>query len=146
MSSRWVKGARNIYNNEGRYGIGYKDRVFFRFPEADLSVKNLRGLTSKANKQLTGIHGCLFLKVPTGRFSEIAHDCEEILNKDYSNVSAVKVVSLDYELDEQRGVRISRDEGLVLNPKARIPLGDPFRDVFRKNMFFNKFNRSNGST
>lgn len=124
----------------GQRGTQYKDRIFFRFPDEQLQLKNVNSLLGKANKQIYGLPGCVFLKVPHYRFEESIEEIIRLLDKNrYSNLGAVKLVALNRTFVPDKGVKTERSEKLLLNDSARLPVAKPILDCLSKNIMFNKW-------
>jgi hypothetical protein len=89
INSREVKSLKDVYLETNKTGIKYKHRLFFRFPPQNLELRNLSNIIKNANKQIMGMQGCVFLKVPIYQFEKAIEEIGDIFTKGhYSNIGA----------------------------------------------------------
>lgn len=142
INSRDIKSLKDIYSKKGKTGTEYRHRLFFRFPPEDLQLRNLNNLIKNANKQIKGIQGCVFLKVPSFQFDNSVEEVRDLFSKGrYSNIGAVKLVSLNKTFHAGLGVKIERKEAIIVNQNAIIPISHSILDTLSKNIIFNKYKR-----
>ena len=131
-----VTDLKNAFYNQG---TEFKDRIFFRFPPENETVKNIDSLISEANKQIKDIQGCVFIRVPFFSFEQSIVEVERLLHKGYENLGAIKVVALNKTLDRIYGVKTERQEKWIVNPNAKIPISAELAKCLSQNIFLNKY-------
>jgi hypothetical protein len=114
--------------------------LFFRFPPQNLKLRNLANLIKHANHQVKTKQGCIFLKVPFFLFKDSLEETKKLFSKGYySNIGAVKIVSLKNTFHPEVGVETERNEAIVINPTANIPIKHPILDNISGYILFNKY-------
>lgn len=139
MNTRVVADLKDIYDKTKNNGTSYEDRIFFRFPPQDLELKSIKALISKANKQINGIQGCVFLKAPMINFDEAIQQTKKILLKDFTNIGGVKVISLQNSFSESYGVKTERNEEFIIHSRPKIQINKAIAATLSKNIYFNKY-------
>jgi hypothetical protein len=115
-----------------------KSKLLIKMPEAVYKLKNLNVVLKKANSQLSS-GGIVFLMVPYTTFESAKNEIQLELSKYFSNIYAVKLVSLDISYIENHGVKISRLEDLIVSPKGKVILSQKEISFLNQSMIFSKY-------
>ncbi|MEA4900702.1 hypothetical protein [Desulfitobacterium sp.] len=115
-----------------------KTKILIKMPEQVFKLHNLNGVLKKANAQLsTG--GIVFLQVPYSTFESAKTEVAKELSQCFSNISAVKLIALGIEFYENKGVKISRSEDLIVSPRGKIALLPKEIEFLSQPMAFSKY-------
>ena len=113
-------------------------------PDQVNKLHNLNCVLKKANSQLsTG--GIVFLQVPYTTFNSAKNAIEKELKYSFSNIYAVKIISIDISSLENQGVKIARLEELILSQKGKEALSLKEIDFLNQPMVFSKFSNNHVS-
>lgn len=126
-----------LYLDEAPSNI-VKTKILIKMPDQVCELQNLNGVLKKANKQLPP-GGIVFLQVPYITFESAKMEATKELSQSFSNISAVKIISLKIESYENQGVKISRLEDLVISTRGKKPLSQKEVIFFNQPMAFSKY-------
>lgn len=113
-------------------------KLLFKMPGPINELHNLNGVLKKANTQLPP-GGVVFLQVPYCTFENTIKAIEKELSQSFSNISAVKIVSLKEETIANYGVKVSRLEDVVVSQRAKKIIPPDVIEFLNKPMAFGKY-------
>jgi hypothetical protein len=113
-------------------------KIVFKIPESNSRLKNLNKVLRNANKQLDN-GGVVFLHVPFSTFEYAKKEVKKELSLGLSKISAVKLVSYEVEDIENKGVKISRNEELIISERAILKLTEIEVKFLNNTIAFSKF-------
>lgn len=115
-----------------------KTKILIKMPEEIHKLNNLNCVLKKANTQLPP-GGVVFLQVPYSAFESAKEEVAKELSQSFSNISAVKIISLQIDASENGGVKVSRLEELIISPRAKKPLLPILIEFLDQPMAFSKY-------
>ena len=115
-----------------------KTKLLIKMPDPVSELHNLNGVLKKANSQLSP-GGIVFLQVPHTTFESAKSEIKKEIFQCFSNIYAVKLISLDISFKENQGVKISHYEDLIVSPRGNEVLSQEEIGFLNQPMVFSKY-------
>lgn len=131
------RSRNELYLNEAPCNK-VKSKILIKMPGQICELHNLNSVIKKANNQLP-LGGILFLQVPYSTFENAKEEVANMLSHSFSNISAIKLVSLDIKIFENQGVKISRLEDLIISTRCKNLLRQNEIEFLKQPMAFSKY-------